>query len=221
MLTEYAADIPANCAYPPSQLVNGIGEYVSDLGLTQLRIAETEKYAHVTFFFSGGREALYPGEERILVPSPDVATYDLQPEMNAPELTAKLVAAIKSGKHDLIICNYANGDMVGHTGVYSAAVKAAECIDECLKRITDAILEVNGECLITADHGNAEQMINPETGGPLTSHTTGPVNLVYVHNHDDGRRINPGSLCDVSPTLLNIMNLDQPAEMSGSSLINK
>ncbi|NRA23128.1 MAG: 2,3-bisphosphoglycerate-independent phosphoglycerate mutase [Oleispira sp.] len=221
MLTEYAADIPANCAYPPSQLVNGIGEYVSDLGLTQLRIAETEKYAHVTFFFSGGREALYPGEERILVPSPDVATYDLQPEMNAPELTDKLVAAIKSGKHDLIICNYANGDMVGHTGVYSAAVKAAECIDECLKRITDAILEVNGECLITADHGNAEQMINPETGGPLTSHTTGPVNLVYVHNHDDGRRINPGSLCDVSPTLLNIMNLDQPAEMSGSSLINK
>ena len=221
MLTEYAADIPANCAYPPSQLVNGIGEYVSDLGLTQLRIAETEKYAHVTFFFSGGREALYPGEERILVPSPDVATYDLQPEMNAPELTDKLVAAIKSGKHDLIICNYANGDMVGHTGIYSAAVKAAECIDECLKRITDAILEVNGECLITADHGNAEQMINPETGGPLTSHTTGPVNLVYVHNHDDGRRINPGSLCDVSPTLLNIMNLDQPAEMSGSSLINK
>lgn len=221
MLTEYASDIPASCAYPPAKLVNGIGEYVSDLGLTQLRIAETEKYAHVTFFFSGGREDLYPGEERILVPSPDVATYDLQPEMNAPELTDKLVAAIKSGKHDLIVCNYANGDMVGHTGVYSAAVKAAECIDECLKRITDAILEVNGECLITADHGNAEQMMNPETGGPLTSHTTGPVDLVYVHANNDGRTINPGSLCDVSPTLLSIMNIEKPAEMSGASLINK
>jgi 2,3-bisphosphoglycerate-independent phosphoglycerate mutase len=221
MLTEYAADIPASCAYPPAKLVNGIGEYVSDLGLNQLRIAETEKYAHVTFFFSGGREDLYPGEERILVPSPDVATYDLQPEMNAPELTDKLVAAIKSGKHDLIVCNYANGDMVGHTGVYSAAVKAAECIDECLKRITDAILDVNGECLITADHGNAEQMVNPTTGGPLTSHTTGPVDLVYVHTHNDGRTINPGSLCDVSPTLLTIMNLAQPAEMSGTSLIKK
>jgi 2,3-bisphosphoglycerate-independent phosphoglycerate mutase len=141
--------------------------------------------------------------------------------MNAPELTDKLVAAIKSGQHDLIVCNYANGDMVGHTGVYSAAVKAAECIDECLKRITDAILEVNGECLITADHGNAEQMINPTTGGPLTSHTTGPVDLVYVHNHNDGRTVNPGSLCDVSPTLLTMMNLEQPAEMSGTSLINK
>lgn len=221
MLTEYAVDIPASCAYPPAKLVNGIGEYVSNLGLTQLRIAETEKYAHVTFFFSGGREDLYPGEERILVPSPDVATYDLQPEMNAPELTDKLVAAIKSGKHDLIVCNYANGDMVGHTGVYSAAVKAAECIDECLKRITDAILEVNGECLITADHGNAEQMVNPKTGGPLTSHTTGPVDLVYVHNHNDGRTVNPGSLCDVSPTLLTMMNLEQPTEMSGTSLINK
>lgn len=221
MLTEYAADIPASCAYPPAKLVNGIGEFVSNLGLSQLRIAETEKYAHVTFFFSGGREDLYPGEERILVPSPDVATYDLQPEMNAPELTDKLVDAIKSGKHDLIVCNYANGDMVGHTGVYSAAVKAAECIDECLKRITTAILEVKGECLITADHGNAEQMMNPETGGPLTSHTTGPVDLVYVHANNDGRTINPGSLCDVSPTLLNIMNLEQPAEMSGTSLINK
>ncbi len=221
MLTEYAADIPASCAYPPAKLVNGIGEYVSNLGLTQLRIAETEKYAHVTFFFSGGREDLYPGEERILVPSPDVATYDLQPEMNAPELTDKLVAAIKSGKHDLIVCNYANGDMVGHTGVYSAAVKAAECIDECLKRITDAILEVNGECLITADHGNAEQMINPKTGGPLTSHTTGPVDLVYVHNHNDGRTVNTGSLCDVSPTLLAMMDLEQPSEMSGNNLIHK
>lgn len=221
MLTEYASDIPASCAYPPAKLVNGIGEYVSNLGLSQLRIAETEKYAHVTFFFSGGREELYPGEERILVPSPDVATYDLQPEMNAPELTDKLVAAIKSGKHDLIVCNYANGDMVGHTGVYSAAVKAAECIDECLKRITDAILEVNGECLITADHGNAEQMVNPETGGPLTSHTTGPVDLVYVHANEDGRSINPGSLCDVSPTLLSMMDLEQPEEMSGASLINK
>ena len=219
MLTEYAADIPAPCAYPPAKMVNSLGEYVSDLGLSQLRIAETEKYAHVTFFFSGGREALYPGEERILVNSPDVATYDLQPEMNAPELTDKLVAAIKSGQFDLIVCNYANGDMVGHTGVYSAAVKAAECIDECLTRITNAILEVNGQCLITADHGNAEQMINPDTGGPLTSHTTGPVDLVYVHTLPQAPTLKAGRLCDIAPTLLNMMQLEQPNEMSGCNLL--
>lgn len=218
MLTEYAATIDASCAFPPEKLVNGIGEYVSNLGMKQLRIAETEKYAHVTFFFSGGREQEYDGETRILVKSPDVATYDLQPEMSAPEVTEKLVDAIKNGGYDLIVCNYANGDMVGHTGVYDAAVKAAECIDDCLKQVTDAILEVGGECLITADHGNAEQMLD-DNGQAMTQHTTGPVNLIHVHNRGAATTLNTGSLCDVSPTLLDIMGLEQPGEMTGQSLI--
>ena len=218
MLTEYAADIPASCAFPPETLSNGIGEYVSNLGLTQLRIAETEKYAHVTFFFSGGREEEYPGETRILVKSPNVATYDLQPEMSAPEVTDKLVAAIKNREFDLIVCNYANGDMVGHTGVYEAAVKAAECIDECIRRVTDALLEVGGECLITADHGNAEQMLD-DNGQAMTQHTTGPVNLVYVNQRPTQVTLEPGSLCDIAPTLLTMMGLEQPAEMSGHSLV--
>lgn len=218
MLTEYAATIKASCAFPPQALINGIGEYVSNKGMKQLRIAETEKYAHVTFFFSGGREKEYDGETRILVKSPDVETYDLQPEMSAPEVTEKLVDAIKNGGYDLIVCNYANGDMVGHTGVYDAAVKAAECIDDCLKKVTDAILEVGGECLITADHGNAELMLDAN-GEAMTQHTTGPVNLIHVHNRAQEIIINEGSLCDVSPTLLAIMGVEQPAEMSGHSLI--
>ncbi len=218
MLTEYAADINASCAFPPEKLVNGIGEYVSSLGMKQLRIAETEKYAHVTFFFSGGREKEYDGETRILVKSPDVATYDLQPEMSAPEVTDKLVDAIKNGGYDLIVCNFANGDMVGHTGVYDAAVKAAECIDDCLRRVTDALLEVGGECLITADHGNAEQMLD-NNGQPMTQHTTGPVNLIYVHGREGDTRLQAGRLCDISPTLLSMMNIEQPAEMSGESLV--
>ncbi len=216
MMTEYAADIPASCAFPPETLSNGIGEYISAKGMTQLRIAETEKYAHVTFFFSGGQEAEYNGETRILVKSPDVATYDLKPEMSAPEVTEKLVEAIKGQTYDLIVCNFANGDMVGHTGIYEAAVKAAECIDDCLKQVTDALLEVGGECLITADHGNAEQMLDPN-GQPMTQHTTGPVNLVYVSQREAA--IKEGSLCDVSPTLLNIMGLEQPTEMTGQSLL--
>lgn len=219
MLTEYAADIKASCAFPPETLSNGIGEYVSNLGLTQLRIAETEKYAHVTFFFSGGREAEYAGETRILVKSPNVATYDLQPEMSAPEVTDKLVAAIKNREFDLIVCNYANGDMVGHTGVYDAAVKAAECIDGCLQRITDALLEVGGECLITADHGNAEQMLD-DNGQAMTQHTTGPVNLVYVNARQQAVTLKEGSLCDVAPTLLSMMGLEKPAEMTGTSLVS-
>ena len=219
MMTEYAADIPASCAYPPEKLVNGLGEYMEKLGKTQLRIAETEKYAHVTFFFSGGREDLYDGENRILVKSPDVATYDLQPEMSAPEVTEKLVAAIKGGEYDLIVCNYANGDMVGHTGVYDAAVQAAEHIDDCIKQVTDAILEVGGQCLITADHGNAEQMVNEETGAPMTSHTTGPVDLIHVHNQAQKTSIKEGRLCDVAPTLLEMMGVEQPTEMTGESLL--
>lgn len=218
MMTEYAANISASCAYGPEALSNGIGEYVSNLGLTQLRIAETEKYAHVTFFFSGGQEEEYPGETRIMVQSPNVATYDLQPEMSAPELTDKLVAAIKNREYDLIVCNYANGDMVGHTGDYEATVKAAECIDECLRRITEALLEVNGECLITADHGNAEQMVD-DNGQPMTQHTTGPVNLIYV-NQRPQVSIKKGNLSDIAPTLLTMMGLEQPAEMTGESLVN-
>ncbi|MAQ99953.1 MAG: phosphoglycerate mutase (2,3-diphosphoglycerate-independent) [Oceanospirillaceae bacterium] len=217
MMTEYAADIPASCAYPPEGLSNGIGEYISAQGMTQLRIAETEKYAHVTFFFSGGQEAEYEGETRILVKSPDVATYDLKPEMSAPEVTDKLVEAIREQKYDLIVCNYANGDMVGHTGVYDAAVKAAECIDACLKRVTDALLEVGGECLITADHGNAEQMLD-DNHQPMTQHTTGPVNLIYVSQR--AATIKEGSLCDISPTLLDIMGIEQPKEMTGHSLLS-
>ncbi len=218
MMTEYAASIDAPCAYPPMPISNDLGEYVASLGKTQLRIAETEKYAHVTFFFSGGREDLYSGENRILIKSPDVATYDLQPEMSAPEVTDKLVAAIENKEYDLIICNYANGDMVGHTGVFSAAVKAVEALDDCLKRVTDAILKVGGECLITADHGNCEQMLDPN-GGPMTQHTTGPVPLLHVGAQ--GKNISlqsGGSLCDIAPTLLNMMGETAPTEMTGKIL---
>lgn len=221
MMTEYAASIQTSCAFPPSPMSNDLGEYVSNLGKTQLRIAETEKYAHVTFFFSGGREELYPGEERILINSPDVATYDLKPEMSAPEVTDKLVEAIENQKYDLIVCNYANGDMVGHTGVFDAAVKAVEALDVCLKRVTDAILKVGGECLITADHGNCEQMLDPN-GGPMTQHTTGPVNLVHVSQKGKGLALKSGgSLCDIAPTLLNMMGEQQPDEMTGQSLLEK
>jgi 2,3-bisphosphoglycerate-independent phosphoglycerate mutase len=218
MLTEYAADIKATCAYPPESLHNGLGEYLSALGKTQLRIAETEKYAHVTFFFSGGREEEYPGESRVLIPSPDVATYDLKPEMSAIEVTDRLVAAIDNREFDAIICNFANGDMVGHTGVMSAAIKAVEVLDTCLGRITDAILRVGGACLITADHGNVEQMTDEDTGQPMTSHTNGPVPLVYVGARPVSLS-DHGSLCDVAPTVLALMQLPVPVEMSGHSLV--
>lgn len=220
MLTEYAADIKTTTAFPPAKLVNTLGEYMAKQGKTQLRIAETEKYAHVTFFFSGGREDEYEGETRVLVQSPQVATYDLQPEMSAPEVTDKLVDAIKSGDYDLIVCNYANGDMVGHTGKYDAAVKAVEALDVCLGRVTDALLEVGGECLITADHGNAEQMVNPESGQAQTAHTTFPVPLVYVNERTESASLENGRLCDIAPSLLKIMGLEQPAEMTGQNLVN-
>lgn len=219
MLTEYAADIKTSCAYPPEQLKNGLGEYVSGLGKTQLRIAETEKYAHVTFFFNGGLETPFDGEDRILVPSPRVATYDLQPEMSAPQVTDKLVEAIKSGKYDLVVCNYANGDMVGHTGVLEAAIKAAECIDQCVSRIAEALHEVDGEALITADHGNCEQMTDPSSGQVHTAHTTGPVPLVYVGKRSVNLK-DDGSLSDVAPSLLTLMGLDQPGDMTGHSLVD-
>jgi len=219
MTTEYAADIPAAVAYPPDNFKNTLGEYVAELGKTQLRIAETEKYAHVTFFFSGGREENYPGEDRILVQSPDVATYDLQPEMSAPEVTDKLCAAIESGKYDLIICNYANGDMVGHTGIYAAAVKAVEALDKCLERVVASIKKVGGDCLITADHGNCEQMIDYDAAQAHTQHTTELVPMVYVGKHQVTLQSKPGRLCDVAPTMLYLMGLPQPTEMTGHSLL--
>ncbi|MCH8499877.1 MAG: 2,3-bisphosphoglycerate-independent phosphoglycerate mutase [Marinobacter sp.] len=218
MLTEYAADINTACAYPPESLTNSLGEFMEKQGKTQLRIAETEKYAHVTFFFSGGRETPFSGEERILVPSPNVATYDLQPEMSAPEVTDKLVEAIKSGKYDLLVCNYANGDMVGHTGKLSAAIKAAECLDQCLVRICEALNEVGGEALITADHGNCEQMTDASSGQAHTAHTIGPVPLVYVGPRQVSL-LDDGALSDIAPSLLTLMGLEQPGEMTGHSLV--
>lgn len=219
MMTEYASDIDAACAYPPRPITNDLGEYLSGLGKTQLRISETEKYAHVTFFFNGGQEAVYPGEERILVPSPDVATYDLQPEMSAPEVTAKLVEAIKSGKFDLIVCNFANGDMVGHTGVFEAAVKAVETVDNSIRQVLEAMAEVGGEALITADHGNVEMMVDPKTGQPHTAHTIWPVALIYDGPRAAEIRLKDGALCDLAPTLLELMAVDVPAEMTGTSLL--
>ncbi len=215
--THYADDIVAPCAFPPESLDNTLGEYLSARGLHQLRIAETEKYAHVTFFFSGGREQLYPGEERILVDSPKVATYDLQPEMSAPEVTAKLVDAIESRAFDVIICNYANGDMVGHTGNFAAAVKAAEAIDRSLRDIIDALDAVGGEALITADHGNCEQMLD---GGGIrhTQHTTELVPFIYVGQRDLTLQ-EGGTLPDVAPTMLALLDLPQPKEMTGHSLV--
>ncbi|WP_226664482.1 2,3-bisphosphoglycerate-independent phosphoglycerate mutase [Microbulbifer aggregans] len=218
MTTEYAGNIDASCAFPPEALVNTLGEYLQNQGKTQLRIAETEKYAHVTFFFSGGREEPYTGEERVLIKSPDVATYDLQPEMSAPEVTDKLVAAIDSGKFDAIICNYANGDMVGHTGVFEAAVKAVEALDGCVDRVIKAALAAGGEVLITADHGNVEEMYDAGSGQVSTQHSTLPVPFVYVGDRTVTMR-DGGSLADVAPTMLTLMGMTQPAEMSGEPLV--
>jgi 2,3-bisphosphoglycerate-independent phosphoglycerate mutase len=217
-LTEYSSQLKAPYAFGPENLGNGLGEYLSSLGRTQLRIAETEKYAHVTFFFSCGREQEYPGETRILVPSPKVDTYDLKPEMSAFDVTDKLVDAIRARTYNVIVCNFANGDMVGHTGVLEAAIKAVEVLDTCLGRITEALLEAGGQCLITADHGNVEQMLDETNGQPLTSHTSGPVPLVYVGDRKL-RLADDGSLCDVAPTLLTLLDLPQPREMSGKSLV--
>ena len=217
-LTEYSSGFDVPVAFPPERLQNVFGEYISKLGLHQLRIAETEKYAHVTFFFNGGIEEPYPGEDRILIPSPDVATYDLKPEMSANELTDKLVEAIESGKYDAIICNYANPDMVGHTGNFEATVKAIEALDKCLERVVDSAQHVGGELLITADHGNAEQMRNPETEQAHTAHTSNPVPLIYI-----GRPAvlaENGALSDIAPTMLHLMGIEKPNEMGGDSLVS-
>lgn len=217
-LTQYADDLPTEVAYKPQSLNNTLGEYLSHLGLKQFRTAETEKYAHITFFFNGGIEKPYPGEERVLIPSPKVATYDLQPEMSAPGVTLELVKAIRSQKYDFIVCNYANPDMIGHTGNYEATLKALEVIDNCLSEILLALKEANGEMLITADHGNAECMFDEKTGQPHTAHTSDPVPLVYV-----GRPANivnqEGCLADLAPTILYLMGLKQPVEMTGKKLL--
>jgi 2,3-bisphosphoglycerate-independent phosphoglycerate mutase len=216
-LTEYSADLPVTAvAFAAQSLSNSIGEYLAALGKRQLRIAETEKYAHVTFFLNGGREAPFAGEDRIMVPSPAVATYDLQPQMSLPELTGKLVAAIRSGTYDAIVCNIANGDMVGHTGVWSAALAAAQAVDHALGEILRALHDVGGEALITADHGNIEQMVDAN-GQPHTQHTVGPVPLVYVGR--PARLRAGGALSDLAPTALGLMNLPVPREMTGSNLI--
>ena len=217
-LTQYDARLPAAVAFAPDDLRHTLGEVLAAHGLTQLRIAETEKYAHVTFFFSGGREEPYPGETRILVPSPQVATYDLQPEMSCPEVTAKLVAAIRSGDIDVAICNIANPDMVGHSGMLDAAIKAVEAVDVAIGAISAAVREVGGALLVTADHGNVEMMRDPITGAAHTSHTVGPVPLVYLGPRAAALR-DGGALRDIAPTVLDLLGLSQPLEMTGHSLL--
>lgn len=217
MLTRYADDIAAPSAFEPAVITNTLGEFLASKGCTQLRIAETEKYAHVTFFFSGGREDPFEGERRLLVPSPKVDTYDECPQMSAKKLTDELVNAIRSRDFDTIICNFANGDMVGHTGVFEAAVIAVETLDECLGRIEAALLEAGGQMLITADHGNVEQMNDLVTGQPHTAHTSQPVPLVYVGPQDIELSEN-GTLSDIAPTLLQLMHMDPPVEMTGRSI---
>ena len=216
-MTQYDATMPnVDVAFKPQTLKNTLGEYVSDMGLSQLRIAETEKYAHVTFFFNGGIEKTYAGEDRILVASPKVATYDLQPEMSAYEVCDKCCDAIRSGKYDMIILNFANCDMVGHTGVFEAAVKAVEAVDTCVGKVVEAVKEMDGVTLITADHGNADKMFE-EDGSPFTAHATNPVKFCVV-GYDCTLR-DGGRLADIAPTMLKIMNLPQPKEMDGESII--
>ena len=218
--TQYDATLPnVHIAFKPTTLENTFGEYISKKGFTQLRIAETEKYAHVTFFFNGGEEKQYPGEDRILVPSPKVATYDLKPEMSAKEVTEKVIEAIQSQKYNCIILNYANPDMVGHTGNLEATVKAIETIDDCVGKVVEEVNKVQGVLLITADHGNAEQMIDYATGEPHTAHTTNPVPFILVGKED--AKLKPGRLADLAPTMLDIMGLEKPKEMTGESIIVK
>ncbi len=217
-MTQYDSQMPnVHVAFPPKKVTNTLGEYVSSLGLTQLRIAETEKYAHVTFFFNGGVEDEYEGEDRILVASPKVATYDLQPEMSAYEVTDKVVDAVASGKYDMIIINYANSDMVGHTGVMEAAIKAVEALDVCVEKVKDAVLEAGGQILLTADHGNSDDMLDEE-GNVVTAHSLNPVPLVHISNEPHQLK-DGGKLADIAPTMLTLMGLDIPEEITGESLV--
>ncbi len=221
-LTEYAADLPVHVAFPPKNVVDPLAKVISDAGLTQFHTAETEKYAHVTFFINGGREAPFPGEERALVPSPRVATYDLQPEMSAPAVTASAVEAIASGRYDVIIMNYANPDMVGHTGLLAATVAAVTVVDDGLGQVAAAALAAGGGMLITCDHGNAEQMIDPLTRAPHTAHTSNPVPCVVLLPDESPLRQATlragGKLADIAPTVLDVLGLAVPADMTGVSL---
>lgn len=217
-MTRYESDLDARVAFPPTRMLHLFGEELANAGLAQLRIAETEKYAHVTYFFNGGREQVFEGEDRKLIPSPDVATYDLQPEMSAPALTRELVAAIKSGRWPVLVCNVANPDMVGHSGVFDAAVKAVEAVDRLLGEVHKAVSEAGGEMLVTADHGNVEQMSDPETGQAHTAHTTNPVPLVFAGR--PARMDSSGSLRDIAPTMLELLGLDAPDEMTGRPLVH-
>lgn len=216
-MTQYDASMPnVEVAFKPQSLSNTLGEYLAAKGMTQLRIAETEKYAHVTFFFNGGREVMFEGEDRILVASPKVATYDLKPEMSAVEVCDKVCEAIESGKYDVVILNFANCDMVGHTGVFSAAVAAVETVDECVGRVEDSTRKMGGVMLLTADHGNADRMLDTD-GSPFTAHTTNPVPFAVIGK--DCKLREGGRLCDISPTILKLLNLEQPEEMTGESII--
>lgn len=222
-MTEYSVDHQRfmHTMYPPEALTNILGEVVADHGLTQLRIAETEKYAHVTFFFNGGEEREFKGEERILIASPKVATYDLKPEMSVYEVTEQLVKAIEDKRFDVIICNYANGDMVGHTGVMEAALKAVAAVDDCLGKVEKAIKDVGGVMIVTADHGNVEKMIDEKTGEPYTAHTVGKVPAILVNDKSGVTGLKDGKLADLAPTMLELLHIDQPSEMTGHSLLIK
>ncbi|WP_372713668.1 2,3-bisphosphoglycerate-independent phosphoglycerate mutase, partial [Ilyobacter sp.] len=220
-MRQYDSSIEAAVVYTDEELVNTFGEVVSRAGLKQLRTAETEKYAHVTFFFNGGKEAQYEGEDRKLVPSPKVATYDLKPEMSAYEVTDGLVEALENDLYDVIVVNLANPDMVGHTGVYEAAKKAIEVVDECLGRVADKIIQKDGALLVTADHGNVDLMEDPETHVPFTAHTTNDVPFLLVSNKYKNSKVKDGKLADLAPTMLDILNIEKPAEMTGETLIVK
>lgn len=219
-MTRYEDDLPVQVVYDKERIPNTLGEVLAKAGKTQLRIAETEKYAHVTYFFNGGEEEPNPGEDRILVPSPKVATYDLQPEMNAPIVTEKVIEQINADKYDMIMLNFANADMVGHTGVFDAAVKAVETVDTCVGKIADALLPMNGQLLIIADHGNAEKMADPETGSPYTAHTTNHVPCILVSSEHQKDSLHDGILADVAPTMLSLAGMDIPKEMTGKCLLN-
>ena len=221
-MTQYDKTLEGvNIAFKPQTLVNTLGEYVASKGLKQLRIAETEKYAHVTFFFNGGGEKENDGEERALISSPKVATYDLKPEMSAYEVTDELLKRLDEDKYDMIILNFANPDMVGHTGIVEAAVKAIEAVDECAGKVINKVLEKDGTVFVTADHGNAEIMIDEKTGNPFTAHTTNPVPFVWIANDINARSLNTGKLADIAPTMLEVMGVEAPKEMTGVSLIRK
>ncbi len=219
-MTQYDETLNVPIAFPPIKLENVLGEVLSKHGLIQLRIAETEKYAHVTYFLNGGEEKCYRGEDRCLIPSPKIPTYDLKPEMSAYEITDEVIRRIRSGKYDVIVLNFANMDMVGHTGVFEAAVKAVEAVDTCLGRIVEALKEKEGIALITADHGNAEQVINSKTGEPFTAHTSNPVKCIYFGNGDI-KALKNGKLSDIAPTILELLGIPKPEEMTGKSLLVK